>query len=343
MEFKKIGLIAVLASVVTITGIAMLRQDVNAKIPEGVVLAYQQWSAKFGKVALTPAENSFRLRNFYQNWLDIESVNSQKLSYWFGLNEFSSLSAEEWNAKLTLKSQPEMMASSSLAEMPKANASGLQQQSGYNWISKLQTTYINGSGQCNDNYAWVAAVTHGGNINVRQGIQQPISPQTFVDCSGNFGNYGCNGGYPLNCQKYTQSWGANTMAQYPYYPGFQYPCKAPTGYMKNVNIYVVPTYSNSVLYNAIANTNIVSVAMDLSKALQYAGGIFSGPCSTTVNQALVLYGLGTQSGTDYWIAMNTWGPTWGDNGTIYVQRFTVDNNPTYSSCGINMYATFPTF
>lgn len=36
--------------------------------------------------------------------------------------------------------------------------------------------------------------------------------------------------------------------------------------------------------------------------------------------ALVVYGYGEHQGVPYWLARNSWGPNWGDNGTIKIER-----------------------
>lgn len=33
-----------------------------------------------------------------------------------------------------------------------------------------------------------------------------------------------------------------------------------------------------------------------------------------------LIGWGTENGTDYWLAANSWGTNWGNNGTVKVKR-----------------------
>lgn len=134
------------------------------------------------------------------------------------------------------------------------------------------------------------------------------------------------------------------MNDYPYY-GVQRPCRVVTGQFVNRAVYNVQQLSNTGLYYSLSNKNVISALMDISGAQFYTGGIFTGPCSTSVNHNLLIVGAGTDtfSGVDYWLLMNTWGTQWGEGGFMRIARFKVDGNPTYSSCGLNMYATYPTF
>ncbi len=62
---------------------------------------------------------------------------------------------------------------------------------------------------------------------------------------------------------------------------------------------------------------IVSVATsDPTHAWSYyENGIFSGPCSTQTDHAVIVVGY-TE---DYWIIQNSWGVNWGMNGYMHLK------------------------
>jgi cathepsin X len=54
----------------------------------------------------------------------------------------------------------------------------------------------------------------------------------------------------------------------------------------------------------------------------YTGGInMYDTCNTrTTNHAIQLNGWGTEDGTDFWIARNSWGTYWGEHGFFRIVR-----------------------
>lgn len=52
----------------------------------------------------------------------------------------------------------------------------------------------------------------------------------------------------------------------------------------------------------------------------YFGGIMDFPCKTDVNHGVLLVGLDSFQGQDYWLLKNSWGSVWGEDGYFRMPR-----------------------
>lgn len=69
-------------------------------------------------------------------------------------------------------------------------------------------------------------------------------------------------------------------------------------------------------------------------------GVFTGQCGTQLDHAVVAVGYGREDGKDYWLVRNSWGPMWGEEGYIKIERNIASGNK--GKCGIAMVASYPT-
>lgn len=67
--------------------------------------------------------------------------------------------------------------------------------------------------------------------------------------------------------------------------------------------------------------------------------MLTGDCNTDLNHGVAIVGYGTTvDGTNYWIVRNSWGPEWGEQGYIRMQR---NISKKEGLCGIAMMASYP--
>ncbi|KAK3231698.1 hypothetical protein Dsin_003579 [Dipteronia sinensis] len=101
----------------------------------------------------------------------------------------------------------------------------------------------------------------------------------------------------------------------------------------------VPANNEKLLLQAVAAQPVSVGICGSERAFQfYSKGIFTGPCSTSLDHAVLIVGYGSGDGVDYWIVKNSWGRNWGKNGYIYMQR---NSGNSEGICGINMLASYP--
>ena len=161
------------------------------------------------------------------------------------------------------------------------------------------------------------------------------------DClkSGQYRNWGCNGGYPSNGFYYAYSKGLVEESVVPYrvHDGL---CN------KNLHTkrYKITGYANipygdeEAIKVAVATYGPVTIAIDASEwgFAYYSHGIYSSyKCQKNLhNHAVLIVGYGSENGIDYWIIKNSWGPSWGLNGYMKLARN--KNN----MCGVASLASY---
>lgn len=156
-----------------------------------------------------------------------------------------------------------------------------------------------------------------------------LSIQELIDCD-TAADQGCVGGNPLLAFYFIHRYGLTTWSRYPYV-GYEDIChkklvSRPVAKVKSWGI-VSPNYENDM---ELVLRYIGPIAVGVNGAeqsfLAYHSGIFNKPnCRQGANHALLITGYGQEEMEDgrivkYWIARNSWGKGWGEDGYIRVRR-----------------------
>jgi len=272
-------------------------------------------------------EVQYRFSVFKSTMDIIDEHNKGNHTWTMGINQFSDLTPIEFE-KIHLGYIHRPNSNKNYADL-----SGIEAANDIDWTTKGAVTPIKDQAQCGSCWAFsTTGSTESANF-LSKGDLKSLSEQQLVDCSGSYGNQGCNGGLMDNAFKYYlgKGKGATLESDYPY-TGRDGKCKSGFTVAVEISKFTdVKAKSESDLQTAVTGRP-VSVAVDARKWQSYRSGVFSG-CSALVQ---LDHGVLAVGYTDaYWKVKNSWGPSWGEKGFI---RVVYGKN----ECGISNAASWPT-
>ena len=209
------------------------------------------------------------------------------------------------------------------------------------WREKNAVTNVKNQGHCGGCWAFSTTGSVEGIVAIDTGVLQNISEQQLIDCSTS--NNGCEGGIMDQAFEYIiDNGGLCSEEEYPY-EGVDGTCNS--GCKKIVQIKKYGNiYRNNekILKRAVAQQPVsVAIQANITSFQQYSRGVYSdNDCGDQLDHGVLIvgYGYDTNVNMDYWTVKNSWGPLWGENGYIRIQRNI--NNDT-GMCGIAMMPSIP--
>jgi cathepsin L len=308
-----------------------------------IMSEFNTFKMDFNRKYMTPAEEAKRLAIFTANLQFILSHNQRfamdVVTFEVGVNQFADMTNEEF-VKVANGYRIPTEVDTNATTYLSPNFGALP--ASVDWRPLGYVTPVKDQGQCGSCWSFSATGSLEGQHFKKTNQLVSLSEQNLVDCSGKYGNMGCNGGWPYQAYNYIKdNKGIDTEASYKY-EAIDDKCRynaansgaTCTGYVS------IQTGSEAKLQDAVANIGPISVAIDASHmSFQlYKKGMYIEPmCSTTrLDHAVLAVGYGTTTdGQDFWTVKNSWAESWGDKGYIQMAR----NHK--NMCGIATSACYP--
>jgi len=210
------------------------------------------------------------------------------------------------------------------------------------WRTKNVVTPVKDQAACGSCWSFSATGAIEGALAINNGELVSLSEQQLLDCSKDYGNWGCGGGLPDQAFEYVIDNGICLEDDVPY-KAVEQTCKpCSTNDAVKINHCVDVTSLNQNDLKLAVSRGPVSVAIEADTSIfqLYKGGIISSDeCGTYLDHAVLIVGYGTENDQMYWLVKNSWGEDWGEDGYLRILRSESDDDA--GICGIAMQASYP--
>ena len=345
----------IVATILQATVSVYLIDTVNARPPRGDQLdesySFERYMDDFSKTYESEADYVRRKATFQSNLAFILEHNRQpNKTYTMGINQFVDTEPPDVSFGLDRVSHRQMLQDDHdqhrrLLPFDVDDVSLLPPE--VDWRQVGAATPIKDQGSCGSCWAFAAVTTIESHLFLESGMLFSLSVQEPVSCAPNprecGGQGGCSGSTAELAFDFLSSHGIVEEWHYGYasHDGNEPSCAFPTnrthrdvwtnstlveGAVATLNGWVATDDNDyAAVMNAVAKHGPIAVNVAAHEWNFYESGILTSgnkPSSFNINHVVVLMGYGTDdnTGLDYWLVRNSYGPRWGENGYIRLLR-----------------------
>jgi len=288
----------------------------------------------------SPSEEPPRFQIFLSNLQIIDQIQQADPNAVYGITKFSDLTPEEFQ---TLYLSPIDESKEQFPPSKTYQRSSLLSDSvpdSWNWTAEGAVTPVKDQGICGGAYwAFSAIAAIESQYYLIYNVSYNFSEQQLIDCDT--ADKGCYGGGSITgAYSYLQqAGGLESSKNYPYF-GYSMPCAYNSSFASTkVTGYMNISQDESEIAEALYEKGPLSTYINAYWLQFYKKGVMTPlKCDKEkLNHAVTLVGYGVEQDkkdVEYWIAKNSWGSGWGEDGYFRIKRGD-------GVCGINLNVSLP--
>lgn len=277
-----------------------------------------------------PEEYNRRLSVFKESLARHARLNARESelngSAVYGINQFSDWTPEEFKEFLRRGSQKDHNLLINSYQTPedccilKLNASATPHN--HDWRKEGKVTAVKNQGKCGSCWAFTATECVESQWVIADNSVTELSVQELISCSK---SKGCAGGNTLEALDWLEKFNYTlaTADEFPYVDK-ETTCK---NYLLNepgvkikCGCAVLNPSESTRMKELVGLHGPLAVNVDATMWHDYLGGIIQHHCTDTdINHAVQITGYDFNGHIWYWIVRNSWGPSYGDNGYLYIK------------------------